>query len=242
MVGRQILPAMRVLVVVAAWGGLAGRGALGAAQAAPNTLTPAEQAAGWRLLFDGRTPAGWRAYDADSMPSGWQVVDGALTRVGRAGDIITRETFRNFELVVDWMVAPRGNSGIFYRAALGSPAIYWSAPEFQVLDDAGHPDGRTLLTSAGSVYGLYPAIPGVVKPAGDWNTARILVDGTHVEHWLNGTRIASYELGSEEWKRRVADSKFAAWPEYGKAPAGHIGLQDHGDRVAFRNIKIRVLP
>jgi hypothetical protein len=242
MFGTRIFPGVRFSLLLAGFGAGAGWGTVTEAQADPNTLTPAERAAGWRLLFDGRTTAGWRSYTADSMPAGWQVVDGALTRVGRAGDIITRETFRNFELVADWMVPARGNSGIFYRAALGSEAIYWSAPEYQVLDDAGHPDGRTLLTSAGSVYGLYPAIPGVVKPAGEWNTARILVNGNHVEHWLNGQRFASYELGSEEWKEKVAASKFAAWPEYGKAVTGYIGLQDHGDRVAFRNIKIRVLP
>lgn len=211
-------------------------------QTGPNVLTAAERQAGWRLLFDGRTTTGWRRYDADSISSGWQVVEGALTRVGRAGDIITRETFRNFELTANWKIPPKGNGGIFYRAALGSDAIYYSAPEYQILDDAGHPDGRTLLTSAGSVYGLYPAIPGVVKPAGEWNTARIVVTGNHVEHWLNGRQIAAYELGSADWKQKVAASKFAQWPEYGKAGEGYIGLQDHGDRVAFRSIKIRVLP
>lgn len=226
-------------------GGLAGcgtsRGATPVPEAAtgPNTLSPLEREAGWRLLFDGVTTRGWRGYLTDSMPDGWQVVAGALTRVSRAGDIITRDTFRDFELMVDWMVQPGGNSGIFYRAALGSEAIYWSAPEYQVLDDARHPDGKSPLTSAGSVYGLYPAIAGIAKPAGEWNTARIVVLGNHVEHWLNGRRLAAYELGSEEWKQQVAASKFKAWPEYGKATEGYIGLQDHGDRVAFRNIKIR---
>ncbi len=206
----------------------------------PNTLSPAEKDAGWQLLFDGQTTKGWRSYATDSMPDGWQVVDGALTRVSRAGDIITREKFRDFELVVDWMVQPGGNSGIFYRAALGSEAIYWSAPEYQVLDDTRHADGKNLLTSAGSVYGLYPAIPGVARPPGEWNTARILVRGNHVEHWLNGKQFAAYELGGEEWQAKVKASKFSAWPDYGKASEGHIGLQDHGDRVAFRNIKIKV--
>ncbi|PYP39851.1 MAG: DUF1080 domain-containing protein [Gemmatimonadetes bacterium] len=207
----------------------------------PNTLTPAEAKAGWRLLFDGSTTKGWRAYNADSMPSGWQVVDGALTRVDRAGDIITADTFRNFELSVDWNISPGGNSGIFYRGALGSEAIYYSAPEMQVLDDAGHADGQSPLTSAGADYGLYPAPRGVVKPPGAWNTARILVRGNHVEHWLNGRKMVSYELGSADWLRRVAASKFKEWPQYGKAGEGYIGLQDHGDRVAFRNIRIRVL-
>ncbi|HLG05167.1 MAG TPA: DUF1080 domain-containing protein [Gemmatimonadales bacterium] len=206
---------------------------------APNTLTEAEKAAGWRLLFDGVTTAGWRAYDADSMPAGWQAVDGALTRVGRAGDIITRESFRNFELALEWKVSPGGNSGILYRAALGSRWAYYSAPEYQVLDDAGHRDGTTPLTSAGSVYGLYPTPTGIVKPAGEWNTARILVDRNYVEHWLNGILIKGYELGGPDWLGRVAASKFAAWPEYGKAAEGHLGLQDHGDWVAYRSIRIR---
>jgi len=214
-------------------------GSARAQEVPPNTLTEPEKAAGWKLLFDGQTTAGWRAYDADSMPAGWQAVDGALTRVGRAGDIITRESFRNFELSLEWKVAPQGNSGIFYRAALGSQAIYHSAPEYQVLDDAGHRDGATPLTSAGSVYGLYPTPAGIVKLAGEWNTARILVDRNYVEHWLNGILIKGYELGGPDWLGRVAGSKFAAWPEYGKAPEGHLGLQDHGDRVAYRSIRIR---
>ena len=208
-----------------------------------NALSSNERDSGWRLLFDGRTTAGWRAYDRPEMPGGWQVVDGALTRATRGGgDIITSESFRNFDLSLDWKLQPAGNSGIFYRAALGSDAIYFSAPEMQVLDDSAHADGRSELTSAGAVYGLYPARRGIVRPVGEWNTARILVNGNHVEHWLNGQKIAEYELGSEDWRRRVNSSKFKAWREYGQAAEGHIGLQDHGDWVAFRNIKIRVLP
>jgi len=209
---------------------------------AMNTVTPAEQAAGWRLLFDGRTTAGWHAYASPGMPEGWQVVDGALTRVAPAADIVTSEQFRNFELSIEWKIAPGGNSGIFYRAAPGSKEIYFSAPEMQVLDDAKHPDGQSDLTSAGAAYGLYPAPRGVVKPAGEWNTARILVNGNHVEHWLNGRKIVSYELGSVDWLQRVANSKFKEWPEYGKAAEGYIGLQEHGNQVAYRNIKVRVLP
>ena len=208
-----------------------------------NALSSTERGAGWRLLFDGKTTAGWRAYDRPEMPGGWQVVDGALTRAARGGgDIITSASFRNFDLSLDWKLQPGGNSGIFYRAALGSDAIYFSAPEMQVLDDAVHVDGKSELTSAGAVYGLYPAARGIVRPVGEWNTARILVDGNRVEHWLNGQKIAEYELGSEDWRRRVNSSKFKAWREYGQAAEGHIGLQDHGDWVAFRNIKIRVLP
>ncbi|HET9276205.1 MAG TPA: DUF1080 domain-containing protein, partial [Gemmatimonadales bacterium] len=162
----------------------------------PNTLTPAERAAGWKLLFDGRTTAGWRGYRSDRMPPGWQVIDGALTRVEAAGDIITEQRFRDFELALEWKVDPGGNSGIFYRAIEGEGPIYRSAPEMQVLDDAAHADGRSRLTAAGANYGLYPAPPGVVKPAGEWNRVRILVRGNHVEHWLNDVRIVEYELGS----------------------------------------------
>lgn len=226
-----------LLLLTAVPGGIAG-----AQGAAMNTLTPAEQAAGWRLLFDGRTTGGWHGYSSPGMPAGWQVVDGALTRVSEAADIVTDEQFKNFELSLDWKIAPGGNSGIFYRAAPGSKEIYYSAPEMQVLDDSRHPDGQSQLTSAGADYGLYPAPRGVVKPAGQWNTVRILVNGNHVEHWLNGKKIVSYELGSVDWLQRVANSKFKEWPEYGKAAQGFIGLQEHGARVAYRNIKVRVLP
>ena len=112
-------------------------------------LTPAERAAGWRLLFDGRTTAGWRGFRMDAMPAGWSVVDGALTRVARAGDIITTERFANFELVLEWKIAPAGNSGIFYRVSEDDSTAYWSGPEMQVLDDAEHPDGKSRLTAAG---------------------------------------------------------------------------------------------
>jgi hypothetical protein len=217
-------------------------GATAQGGAAMNTLTPAEKAAGWKLLFDGKTTTGWHAYSSAGMPAGWQVVDGALTRVAQAADIVTNEQFRNFELSIDWKIAPGGNSGIFYRASPGSKEIYFSGPEMQVLDDSKHPDGQSGLTSAGSAYGLYPAPRGVVKPAGQWNTARIFVNGNHVEHWLNGRKIVSYELGSVDWLERVTNSKFKAWPEYGKATEGYIGLQEHGSRVAFRNIKVVVLP
>lgn len=207
-----------------------------------NTLTPAERAAGWRLLFDGRTAAGWRGFKRDSIPAGWQVVDGALTRVGPGGDIVTQDVFQDFELTLEWNVAPGGNSGIFYRVSDSGSAVYETGPEMQVLDDERHADGKSRLTSAGSVFGLYAVPTGVVKPAGQWNDARIVVRGAHVEHWLNGTKVVEYELGSAEWESLVGGSKFRAWPGFGRAPRGRIALQDHGDRVAYRNIKIRVLP
>src|SRR5256712_8854975 len=140
---------------------------------APNTLASGAAAAGGRLLFDGKTTAGWRGFKMDSMPAGWQVVDGALPGVAAAGDIVTREQFRDFELSLEWNVAPGGNSGIFYRASEDDEAIYWTAPEMQVLDDARHPDGKSRLTAAGSTFALYPAPARVVKPAGERNRARL---------------------------------------------------------------------
>jgi hypothetical protein len=204
-----------------------------------NTLTADEQQKGWRLLFDGKTLNGWRGYNRADMPAGWAAQDGALTRVSQAADIITTDQFGDFELELEWRIAPGGNSGIFYRAAEGLDAIYMSAPEMQVLDDDRHPDGRSTLTSAGADYGLYPAPRGFVRPAGEWNHVRIVADGNQIEHWLNGTRVVEYELGGDDWSAKVAASKFRDWPLYGKAARGHIGLQEHGSWVAYRNIRIR---
>lgn len=206
-----------------------------------NTLTAEQRAQGWRLLFDGETTDGWRGFRRDSMPSGWQVVDGALTRVAPAGDIVAADQFADFELTLEWQVEPGGNSGIFIRATEDVEPIYEGAPEMQILDDERHPDGQSPLTSAGANYGLHPAPRGVVRPAGEWNQVRIVARGAHVEHWLNGVKVVEYELWTPDWEQRVKDSKFSAWPQYGRATRGHIGLQDHGDRVAFRNIKIREL-
>ncbi|HEX6307129.1 MAG TPA: DUF1080 domain-containing protein [Longimicrobiales bacterium] len=209
---------------------------------------PADAGAGmstqevWITLFDGTSTDAWRGYNREDLPAGWRAVDGALTMVEPAGDIITKEQFANFELELEWQVREGGNSGIFYRAVETSDPIYHSAPEMQVLDDARHADGASRLTAAGANYGLHPAPDGVVKPAGEWNAVRILVNGNHVEHWLNGQKIVEYELGSDDWRQRVANSKFNEWPAYGRAQRGHIGLQDHGDWVAYRNIRVRVLP
>jgi hypothetical protein len=195
----------------------------------------------WRVLFDGSSADAWRGYQSDRLPSGWQVIDGALTRVAQAGDIVTREQFQDFELELEWKVAPGGNSGVFYRVR-EAPELKWvwqSGPEAQVLDDAHLRDCARPETSAGACYGLYPAPRGVVRPAGEWNQMRILVQGSRVEHWLNGRRVVAYELGSADWEERLRGSKFADLPHYGRAASGHIALQDHGDWVAYRSIRIR---
>lgn len=211
----------------------------------PNTLTEAETRAGWTLLFDGRTTDGWRGYGRGDMPAGWTAVDGALTRTAAAGDIISRAQYGDFELRLEWKIAEGGNSGIFYRGVEdGDPRnhpIYHSAPEMQVLDDAGHADGKSPLTSAGSAYGLYPVPPGIAHGPGVWNEVRLVVRGDSVEHWLNGVRVVHYRLGSPDWLARVRASKFNEWPRYGRAREGHLGLQDHGDWVAYRSIKVRRL-
>lgn len=209
------------------------------AMADHNQLTEAEREAGWQLLFDGVSTEGWRTYQAETLADGWQVVDGTLARVGRAGDIVTTRTFGDFELVLEWRVEAGGNSGLFFRGDESEPYLFMTAPEVQILDDAGHRDGRSPLTSAGSNYGLHPAPRGIVRPAGEWNRVRLLVEGDRVTQWLNDVEIVSYELGSPDWLERVANSKFSAWPKYGTLREGLIGLQDHGDPVAFRNVKIR---
>lgn len=207
--------------------------------AEPNRLTDDERRAGWVLLFDGHSLAGWRGYNRADLPDGWGVANGTLARLGPGGDIITESQFGDFELSLEWKVDVGGNSGVFYRAEEGQEWIYHSAPEMQILDDANHRDGLDPLTSAGANYGLHPAPRGVVRPAGEWNEARIVADGDRVEHWLNGVKVVEYVLGSQDWEERVAASKFAAWPAYGRARRGHIGLQDHGDPVWFRNVKVR---
>jgi 3-keto-disaccharide hydrolase len=207
-----------------------------------NTLTSAERAAGWRLLFDGSSTAGWRGYRQSGVPSGWQAIDGALTRTGAGGDLITLDQFANFELAIEWMVASGGNSGIMYRVSETADATFLTGPEFQVLDNVGHPDGASGLSSAGACYGLYPPSQDVTRPPGAWNEVRIVANGSHVEHWMNGVKIVEYEIGSPDWLERFRASPHSDAAGYGRNPRGHIAVQDHGDRVAYRNIKIRPLP
>ena len=184
----------------------------------------------------------WRAAGGGAMPDTWKINGEIISHKPGGGDIESIDTFADFELTFDWRIAPGGNSGVAYRVGDGTGAAYERGPEYQILDNAGHADGKNPLTSAGSVYGLYPPSQDATRPAGEWNSGRIVVDGAHVEHWLNGVRIVQYELGSSDWTERVAGSKFVAWPHFGKAGVGHIVLQDHGSAVDYRNMRIRLLP
>jgi len=211
------------------------------AQPGANTLTAAEKAAGWRLLFDGKTTAGWRGFRKTEMPAGWTVEAGALTRSATAGDIVTVDEFADFELAFDWMIAPAGNSGVFGRVTEDSTAVWHSAPEYQILDNKGHADGKVPETTAGSAYALYAPAKDVTRAPGEWNQGRIVMKGAHVEHWLNGVKIVEFEVGSPDWTERVAKSKFKPYPQFGRAVRGRISIQDHGDKVSYRNIKLRPL-
>ena len=195
----------------------------------------------WRPLFDGRSLAGWRVYRSPAQPSGWVARDGALVKDRPTEDIVTVDQFGDFELELEWKISSRGNSGVFYRATEEYDKIYWSATEYQLLDDASQP-GVDRLTATGSAYALYPAAAGAVKPAGEWNSSRIVARGNRVEHWLNGRKLLEYEYGSPDWEAKVKATKFVDWPNYGRARRGHIGVQgDHGGQLALRNIRIREL-
>jgi hypothetical protein len=203
-------------------------------------LTPEQKAAGWRSLFDGTSTSAWRGYKSPAFPAGWRIVDGVLTKSGSVGDLVSKDQFGNFELALDWNLATGGNAGIFYRGTEEYDHIYWSAPEYQLLDDANHPDGKSRLTSAGAAYALYPSPAGIVKPAGEWNSTLIVVNGNRVQHWLNGQRLLEYELGSPDWEAKVKASKFVAYPNYGRASRGYIGIQgDHEGVLSIRNVRIR---
>ena len=185
----------------------------------------------------------WRGYKEMSIPKGWIVVDNTITKEGEAEDLVSRQQYANFELSVDWKLASGGNAGIFYRGTEEYDHIYWSAPEYQLLDDPNHPDGKNRLTSAASAYGLYAPPAGIVKPAGQWNTTKIVARGNHIEHWLNGQKVVEYEFGSPDWEKRLKASKFATAPKYGRLARGHIGIQgDHEGALAIRDMRIRVLP
>jgi hypothetical protein len=213
--------------------------AAGAAMAAPNSLTPAEKAAGWRLLFDGKTTAGWRGFKTAAPDAGWRVAGGALSPDPKTSrDIISKDEFGSFELAFEWKISKLGNSGVMFHVIEVGDQTYQSGPEYQILDNA---HGEPPVEQAAALFALYAPSVDATKPPGEWNVARLIIDRGHVQHWLNGKKVVEYDLGSPDFKARVAASKFKQWPQFASSPTGHIALQNHGDEVAFRNLKIRVL-
>ena len=216
----------------------------GMAQAQLPELTRDEINQGWKLLFDGKTSTGWKSYRADRPfpEKGWVIANGVLTTdpEGKGGDIITTEEFSDFELSIDFKISKGGNSGIKYFILPGTNL----GCEYQVLDDENHPDAKLGKPGTRLQGGLYDVIPPKNKqdkPVGEWNTARIISKGNHVEHWLNGTKIVEYERGSDAFKALKAESKFSDNAQWATPVQSPILLQDHGDVVSFRNIKIRIL-
>src|SRR5262249_43438774 len=212
---------------------------------APGAFVVADQSSApgpWRPLLEDHSAPAWRGWKEPGLPAGWRVEGGVLSKDGKVDDLVTTDSFGNFELELEWKIGKGGNSGIFYRGTREYDHIYWSAPEYQLLDDANTADGKSPLTAAGSDYALYGAPPTVVKPFGEWNKTRLVVRGNHVEHWLNGAKVVQYDFGSEDWKNKVAASKFARYPSYGLARSGLIGIQgDHPGALAIRNMRIREL-
>ena len=199
-------------------------------------------ASGWRPLFVGSSLEGWRGYKQDAPPEGWTVTNGVLSKTASVRDLITREQYGDFELAWDWKIEKGGNAGVFYRVTEEYDHPYWSAVEYQLLDDANAPDGKSRLTSAAAGYAVYPSPAGVVKPAGEWNSSRVVARGTHVEHWLNGQKMAEYDTESPDFKSRVEQSKFKPYPNYAKSARGYIGVQgDHRGELTIRNMRIREL-
>ena len=217
-----------------------------------NTLSDQEKKEGFVLLFDGSTHEGWRGYKKDVFPDRWVIEEGTLyfnpEAEGTRGDIIYDKMFSNFHLKIDWKIEEGGNSGIFYLGAENDQfrAIYATAPEMQVLDNERHPDAKLGINGnrkSGSLYDLIPAEPQNFKGAGEWNTAEVIIRNGHVIHMQNGAVVVEYDHGNQMWEALVAGSKFPGinpdWANLQKQ--GYIGLQDHGNHVWFRNIKIKEL-
>lgn len=214
---------------------------------AQNTLTAKEKKEGWTLLFDGKTTSGWRTFNSPKAGEGWKVANGELyldktVKEGR-GDLLTEKEYQNYELSLEWKIDACGNSGIIFNV-IEDPkysATYLTGPEMQVLDNTCHPDAKIIKHRAGDLYDLISCSKETVKPAGEWNHAQIVSNKGKMEFWLNGTKVVEFTMHTPEWDQMVAGSKFKSMPDFGKAQKGRIALQDHGDKVSFRNIKIKAL-
>ncbi|WP_276372301.1 DUF1080 domain-containing protein [Chryseolinea sp. H1M3-3] len=213
---------------------------------AQNTLTAKEKKEGWQLLFDGKSTSGWRNYRSDKINTRWKVSNGELyldKTVKETGDIITEKEYQDYELAMDWKIGACGNSGIIFNVVEDDQYqnTYHTGPEMQVLDNTCHPDAKIIKHRAGDLYDLISCSKETVKPAGEWNSVRIVSKNAKMEFWLNGTKVVEFTMHTPEWDAMVAKSKFSTMPGFGKSLEGHIALQDHGDPVWFRNIKIREL-
>lgn len=209
-----------------------------------NHLSTEERDLGWELLFDGKVADKFRGFKQESFPTkGWVIRDGTICheKGGGGGDLLTDAQFGDFEFACEWKVEPGGNSGIIYRCDEEHQYTWQTGLEMQILDDARHGDGKNETTRAGTLYALIPCAYDVTRPAGEWNEARVIARGSKIEHWLNGYKVVECDLESAEHKELRAASKFDKMPDFGKLPRGHIALQDHGDEVCFRNIKVRRL-
>lgn len=211
--------------------------------ASRSVLSPEEQADGFKFLFNGTNMNSFRGYRKETMPKGWVIADGNLAYVPgvEGGDIVTKDEYGDFELRLDWKISEGGNSGIMTNVQETKGAPYETGIEMQVLDNERHPDGKNVLTSAGSAYGLYAPSQVVVLPANHWNSIRLICKGNHVEHWINGVKVLEYEKNSPDFKERLAKSKFKDWADFAKFSTGRIAFQDHGNIVAYRNIRIKKL-
>ena len=214
---------------------------------AQNTLTEKEKKDGWKLLFDGKTTTGWRNFNSTKAGPGWKVQNGELyldkaVKEGR-GDILTDAEYENYEFTIEWRIDACGNSGIIFNVVEDPKysATYVTGPEMQVLDNACHPDAKIIKHRAGDLYDLISSSTETVKPAGEWNQAVIRSDHGKMQFWLNGKKVVDFTMHDAKWDEMVAASKFKTMPDFGKARKGHIALQDHGDTVWYRNIKIREL-
>jgi Domain of Unknown Function (DUF1080) len=205
---------------------------------APNTLTAVEKKAGWTLLFDGKSTAGWRGFQTPEPDAGWTAKGELAPDPKTSKDIMTRDRFENFDLTFEWKISAKGNSGVMFHVSEAGKQTYESGPEYQVLDNNR---GEPPLEQAGGLFALYAPEGAVTKPVGEFNQSRLIVNHGRVEHWLNGVKVTAYDMNSADFKARVAASKFKAWPPFAASPTGHIALQNHGDAVAFRSLKIRVL-
>lgn len=212
-----------------------------------NMLTEQEKTDGWKLLFDGTTLNGWKMYQ-DKAADAWGVKDGVIYCKGSEtdksdlrADLVTVDSFTNFEIMIDWKISPQGNSGIMYHVSETYDAAYLTGPEYQLLDDVGFPDKLEEWQKTGADYAMYTTTSRPTKPVGEFNTTKIVVNGAHREHWLNGVKVLEFEAWTPDWEKRKAEGKWKDTPQYGIMKSGKICLQDHGGGVWFKNVKVKVL-